>query len=86
MGHLGLPRRSHPAAVADGARDLVRRLLLTVPFALSLAGCCSGTGPDESDEAYYRRVCTTAGMSWIEGTRTCLGSDGSYINLQPPKR
>ncbi len=54
---------------------------------LTLAACKEPTAPPVDHSAYYQYVCTAAGMRWLEGTRTCvgIGSDSSYINLQPPK-
>jgi hypothetical protein len=44
------------------------------------------TEPRDDDAAYYSSVCKAAGMTLLEGTRTCVGPDGSYINLQPRRR
>jgi hypothetical protein len=69
---------------ARGRNRWVGRLALGL--VLALTACGDATGPELTDQEYYARVCQAAGMTLIEGTRTCVAPDGSYINLEPRKR
>jgi hypothetical protein len=53
---------------------------------LLLTSCCkSPVAPEQDWTPYYRVVCIVANMQYIEGTRTCIGPDSTFMNLQPPK-